>query len=589
MYQTGSTIKNVMDRIYRHDYVLPAIQREFVWKSEQIERLFDSLMQGYPFGTFLLWQVQAENSGKYRFYDFVRDYHQRDNPHCPSLPIQHDRVTAVLDGQQRLTALNIGLRGSMTTKLPNKWWNNPDAWPMRRLYIDLLAELEPSEEGDRYRFKFLRDDQFRQADPDSTCWYEVADILAMGEHSQRLNWVNEHAPAKHTDAAINVLQRLYDVIHTKPLIAYYEEESQDLSTVLSIFIRMNSGGTVLSYSDLLLSIAVAQWSRLDAREEIHRLVDDINHIGNGFDFAKDLVLKAGLVLTDISEIAFRVENFDSDNMLLLENRWPDVAQAIELSVRLLASFGYSAQNLRAGSVVLPIAYYLDKIRPGSRYLNSTAFAQDRQRISNWVARSLLKSPGIWSGGLDTLLTGLREVIRNHEGEGFPLKEIEARMSQRGKSLVFEDEEIEELLDLEYGNGNTFSLLTLLYPFIDLQNQFHVDHVYPKAKFRKQLLLKEGLTEEQIELMQEQRDRIANLQLLDGTVNIEKQDMMPGSWLAQRFQDPAIRSAYVDRHLLGDVSDSMADFSDFYEMRRERLRMLLRSMLGVEGGASVASP
>ncbi len=58
MYQTGDTIKK-FDEIHRHDLGLPAIQREFVWQPEQICRLFDSLMQGYPFGTFLYWRVAA--------------------------------------------------------------------------------------------------------------------------------------------------------------------------------------------------------------------------------------------------------------------------------------------------------------------------------------------------------------------------------------------------------------------------------------------------------------------------------------------------------------------------------------------------
>ena len=105
MYQTGGTIKETIDLVQRHEYVLPAIQREFVWQPEQIQRLFDSLMQGYPFGTFLLWRVEAENSADYKFYDFVRDYHERDKPHCPSLAIRTDRVTAVLDGQQRLAVV----------------------------------------------------------------------------------------------------------------------------------------------------------------------------------------------------------------------------------------------------------------------------------------------------------------------------------------------------------------------------------------------------------------------------------------------------------------------------------------------------
>ena len=62
MYQTGNTISATLDAVHRHDLVLPAIQREFVWRPEQICRLFDSLMQGYPFGTFLYWRVDLRTA-----------------------------------------------------------------------------------------------------------------------------------------------------------------------------------------------------------------------------------------------------------------------------------------------------------------------------------------------------------------------------------------------------------------------------------------------------------------------------------------------------------------------------------------------
>jgi hypothetical protein len=145
MYKPGGTVADALGRIGNKTYVLPAIQREFVWKPEQIERLFDSLMQGYPIGTFLFWKVEAGTSSKFKFYDFVLNYHQRDAAHCPELgKIHHQSVTAVLDGQQRLTALNIGLRGSMAIKQPNKWWTNSDAFPIRTLRLDLARELENS-------------------------------------------------------------------------------------------------------------------------------------------------------------------------------------------------------------------------------------------------------------------------------------------------------------------------------------------------------------------------------------------------------------------------------------------------------------
>ena len=90
---------------------------------------------------------------------------------------------------------------------------------------------------------------------------------------------------------LNTLNQFFNVVHQKGTISYYLEEDEELDKVLQIFIRINSGGTKLSYSDLLLSIATAQWKEKDAREVIHEFVDEINAIGDGFDFNKDFVLK----------------------------------------------------------------------------------------------------------------------------------------------------------------------------------------------------------------------------------------------------------------------------------------------------------
>jgi hypothetical protein len=76
--------------------------------------------------------------------------------------------------------------------------------------------------------------------------------------------------------AFKTLGRLHAMVKSDGIVSYYEEEAQDLEKVLNIFIRVNSGGTPLSYSELLLSIATAQWSERDARDAIHGLVDELN-------------------------------------------------------------------------------------------------------------------------------------------------------------------------------------------------------------------------------------------------------------------------------------------------------------------------
>jgi uncharacterized protein with ParB-like and HNH nuclease domain len=110
---SDETVYSALESIQQRDYVLPAIQREFVWDTDKICALFDSLMRDYPINSLLYWKVTREHADDYRWYDFVLNYHEFDSPGCPpheNLPAE-DRI-AVLDGQQRLTALNIGLRGS---------------------------------------------------------------------------------------------------------------------------------------------------------------------------------------------------------------------------------------------------------------------------------------------------------------------------------------------------------------------------------------------------------------------------------------------------------------------------------------------
>jgi hypothetical protein len=583
MYQSGLTIKDALSSLSKNLYVLPAIQREFVWKPEQICRLFDSLMQGYPFGTFLFWQVEPEKSGQFKFYGFVQNYHERDAAHCPELGTLPDReLTAVLDGQQRLTALNIGLRGSMAIKEPNKWRTNPNAFPRRTLHLDLLAMRGDDEEGEKYSLRFIEPDK-ASADTESL-WYPVADVLGVQNNAKLFQWLNAKFNARGLggndelfNRASETLHRLYEVVHTAPVITYYPEKSQELDRVLRIFIRMNSGGTVLSYSDLLLSIAVAQWAQLDARQEIHGLVDEINRIGSGFKFSQDFVLKAGLMLAGIASVGFKVENFNRQNMQILEKEWSAIRRAIVLAVELVDSFGLNEQNLRADSALLPIAYYLYKRNLPTNWISHTQYAAERDSIRFWLIRSLLKSSGIWGSGLDTLLTALREIL-SQQHEEFPVESLEKEMATRGKSLSFGAEEIEDLLDIEYGDRRLFPLLSILYPFIDVRQLHHIDHFYPRTLLQRRKLEKAGLTEDLIEECTETKDRLGNLQLLEGRLNTEKNDTPPLAWLDKAYPDAAARQAMLDRHDLGSVPASAADYPAFYSSRREKLKQKLFSLL-----------
>ncbi|MEQ3636516.1 MAG: DUF262 domain-containing protein [Thalassolituus sp.] len=576
MYKPGGTIFALLKGVEEHQYILPAIQREFVWGADQICQLFDSLLQGYPFGTFLFWKIEPEQQSQYQFYDFVQNYHQRDSYHCELIEeLPNKALTAVLDGQQRMTALNIGLRGSYAWRISGKWWTNDSAFPERHLYLNLLGEPD-SETGSQYQFEFLTQEQLARASV-GECWFKVP--RAFDEDRDALtDELDEIADKEQRAKARSTLRDLLRVIHDKDIISYYEETNQDLERVLNIFIRMNSGGTALSYSDLLLSIAVAQWKKLDARQEIHSIVDEMNAEGDGFAFSKDLVLKAGLMLADIGSVGFKVENFNKANMAKLEAQWQSIRNALMLTVRLLASFGFNGQNLRADSAILPIAYYLYARSLDDGYLSRSEFAADREAVRKWFVRSLLKASGIWGSGLDTLLTDLREVLKDKAANGFPVAKLEAAMTRRGKTLVFSDEEIDELCELPYGGKTTFALLSVLFPGFDFSQHFHVDHIFPKGRFTRAKLIKAGFTEEQVETLQDQCNRLPNLQLLVGSINNEKRQKMPSEWYQAQWPDELARKQYLENQAIQNLPDDLLGFPDFYQQRKATLKARIKAVL-----------
>jgi len=513
----------------------------------------------------------------------VQHYHERDAAHCPELGTLPNReLTAVLDGQQRLTALNIGLRGSMAVKEPNKWRSNPNAFPVKTLHLDLFAEKGEEDEGEAYQFRFLEPTK-AAADLDAL-WYPVPDVMIVQTAAKLSQWLYakfiERGLGSDGDLfnrASDTLHQLYGVVQSAPTLTFYSEKSQVLDRVVRIFIRMNSGGTVLSYSDLLLSIAVAQWSKLDARQQIHGLVDDLNKVGSGFNLSKDFVLKAGLMLADIASVGFKVENFNRANMAALEKVWSDVRQATLTTVELVAAFGLSEQNMRADSALLPIAYYLFVRKAPENWVKHPSFAAERDRIRLWLIRSLLKSSGIWGSGLDTLLTALRDVIReNHQT--FPVSQLEQAMASRGKSLAFGLEEIEDLLDMEYGDRRVFPVLSILYPFIDVRQLHHIDHVFPRSRLQRRKLAAAGCTNEEVGQCVAARDSLPNLQLLEGTINESKNDTPPGDWFRKNYPDPAALAAVLARHQLGVLPEGPKDLPAFVAARRKQMKSRLEEIL-----------
>lgn len=579
-YETPLTIAEVMQDISNNKYVLPSIQREYVWDTEQIETLFDSLMQDYPIGAFLFWEIEKSRLLDYDFYEFLRNYHEKNNTHNKKVDLKgSDGVTAVLDGQQRLTSIYIGLKGSYAYRLKYKQKKSENAYTVRYLYLNLIEDAQ--DENNKYDFRFLTDKEF--GGMTEGFWYKAGDILTMTQPGETSQYVLDNIAfagtytKEQTMHANNTLQKLYNVVHTDKTLSYYKEKAAELDKVLNIFIRVNSGGTVLTYSDLLLSIASAQWENHDAREEITEFVDDVNSIGGGFRINKDFVLKTALVLTDFPNIAFKVDNFNKPNMMKIEANWENIKRAIKQSVHLVSSFGYTGETLSSNNALIPIAYYLLTIGMPDNFVESGATKENRAKIKKWLIMALLKKA--FSGQPDNVIRPIRDIIRENGNDEFPIVQIIDKFKGTNKSIQFAEDDIDEyLLKLKYGKSETLSTLMLLYPSLDFSNKFHEDHMYPKSKFRKSYLRKMGVPEDKLDTYIDSVNDISNLQLLAAQLNEEKLNTDFDVWFNKQQVTDSDKIQYRTIHYLPEMEYTYPNFLLFMDKRKQMIRNKLIEIL-----------
>src|SRR6266550_2863059 len=530
-------IKDVIEGINK-DYFLPAIQREFVWEPAQIEKLFDSILGDYPIGSFLFWKVEEKKKEQWTTFEFIRQFDQ-GSPHNPEADLKGITrdILLVLDGQQRMSSLFIGLKGS--------YRHFHYRWRTEELFLNLLKRPIANEEDPEeliYQFAFRESPETKKP---NRLWYQVGRVL---DHDDPEDAKADLKPLlvsladDDRENANRLVGKLHNKIHTIPTINYYEERSQDYDKVLTIFVRANSAGTPLEYSDLLLSTATAKWQNLNARDEINKLTDELNELGSGdgYKFGKDFVLKASLYLTEDLPIQYKVKNFTRANLRKIEANWEDISTYLGTTVRLVAKFGYRWENIVA-----------------------------QTEIKKWLTVGLLKN--VLGGSTDTTLKNLRDVLLTATTyKAFPADGLNTALRIDGKLA---DPEIEELLTRKYRGKYTYLILSLLYQDREWKDTlFHEDHVFPISGFSVRVLRKRGYNDERIQRYMDVANTVLNLELLTDSENLSKNATPFDNWITTRD------AGFKKRHLIPDLKSYDLDvFEDFVEARKEILVKRLRAI------------
>lgn len=576
------TIKDAMNKVATNQYLLPAIQRKFVWEITQVEMLFDSILRNYPINSFMFWRITDKDIKlNYKFYTFIKDFAKKFHENNPDAPtsLLNDDFHAVIDGQQRMTSLYIGLSGSYRIKRPNMWWKDTEeAMPTRKLYLELSAPLSSTIDNEKkYNFRFLTKDELANdlsANPNHY-WFKVGDVLKFNALSD----VNDYAIDNgllSNKFAISTLADLFNKINTEELINYYVVDEQDQDKVLDVFLRTNSGGTPLSFSDLLMSIASANWTLYDAREEMQKVRDEIYTFGNPpFDVSQDLILKSILVLSD-SDVRFKIINFGKSNIAKFEKDWSGIRESLVATFNLLEQLGFNDSLLRAKNAAIPIAYYIYKNGLASTITKTTYDQADKKNIAKWLSMSLLK--GIFGGQSDSILKTIRDVISKSTTGKFPINDIIAAFKANpDKNYTFDTPVIESFLEEEYGSATAGLVLNLLYPDVVLAygKAIAEDHMHPKTQFednKKLAALGLSTTQEAFYKDKKNYNSILNLQFLEESKNKSKGDDPLMKWAT------ANGKIYSDLYVKASTSLDIIDFEQFIKDRKDTLLTHLKSIL-----------
>jgi len=519
---------------------LPNIQRSFVWDEGQIERLFDSIMREYPISTLLAWKTKS-NVKTRKFIDNYRHGLRLSDSYIPE---DNKMKMLVLDGQQRLQTLFIGLKGSYERK---------------ELYFDVLSGKEViAPEDIRYRFKFM---ESSDAQPP---WIKFKDIVFSNDE---YNEIGENIIGTFKDPLTDEekktistnVARIVRIFQTEENVAYQEVDSVEKpklysdDDVVEIFIRANSGGTPLGKSDLLFSLLKVSWE--DADEKLEELLDELNK--TGYSFGRDFLLKTCLTILE-KGAAYNVTKFRevSTRDAIIDN-WEQISSAIKDIKDYLCSKTYlrSDKALPSYLVLIPLIFF--------RYHYKDKWNSVKD-IDDYILRTLIS--GAFSGSPDNLIDKCVQEIKSTQD--FIVNNIYGIIRAEGRNLEITKETI---FEQHYGSKHLHLFFNLWYKDFNYQPSFEnnkpqVDHIFPQSILKSVKLPNPNTGAMNIlKYKKPTRDQIANCMLLTREENGAggKTDIPPEKWFADKPPE------YLNMHLIPTNKElwKLQNFDTFTEERK----------------------
>tara|TARA_R110001592_G_scaffold112647_4_gene311008 strand:+ start:268 stop:1923 length:1656 start_codon:yes stop_codon:yes gene_type:complete len=487
---------------------IPQFQRDFVWDKQKSAALLDSIMKGYPIGTFILWKTKEELRS-------IRNLGGLDLPVTP----KGDYIQYVLDGQQRLTSLFASLNGLKIQRADREE-------DFSEFYLDLDA-------GDE--------------DP-----IVLTDLSGTNGHST----IKLHTLLHGTLSELNAFPQEY---HSRIDTYRKRVDSYQFSSVLikdapievatEIFTRLNVSGKALSVFEIMVAKTFDSKANFDLAEKYDKLRDELETVDYG-------TVPESVVLQTLSVLL--TKECQKRHILKLKRAevvkaWPATSDAIKEAVeyfrnslRIPVSKLLPYQNL-----IVPFAYYFHqskgklkgdaKKRMDDYFWRASLGGRYSQSLESHLAQDIRKVDEIIKGKLPKYEWAIDISVNFIEDNGF------FSLSRSYVKAL--------LCVLAYQRPQSFmdnSEVRISNDWLKQANSKNYHHFFPKAFLKKQ-------GEDDFHI-----NHIANITIVDDWLNKREIKAKPPSKYMRQFQkDNETLDACMKTHLIR--LNAFGIFEDDYDM------------------------
>jgi len=310
---------DLISEIQKGEIKIPKFQRNFVWSLDKTAKLLDSILKGYPIGTFILWETNER----------LNDIKNIGNLKLPAIP-DDIKVQYVLDGQQRITSLYAAFEGAKIQKEGEKKVTN-----YANIFVDLEKDIENS------------DDQIVVFEEPENTHASLHKILK-AKYSE--------IKKEYSDEYIDKIQEYKETFSTYDFSTIILRK-EDIDSAIEVFTRINTGGQTLTLFEIMSAKTYDEEQDFDMEDKFQKLMDELSE-------CKYNSISSSVILSTLSLVLSKKKECKRKTILQLEKQkiidtWDNVISALKSSIDYFRSVYRIPVSgiLPYDSLLVPFAYF----------------------------------------------------------------------------------------------------------------------------------------------------------------------------------------------------------------------------------------